>query len=198
MSLSHLEVLSEVLVSAPPVGVDKVGLLVLPDLMEVRVSNVVLLPISRHSSVGVGLVEHFVGLSDAPSPLSNHALLLGLTEKSKSEGLVKVPNKDNIKESNSVLALENGGLPEGVGEGIFVESSNVLEGSPFLGHVSGLLGLSHEFGKISVSFFGKCSANHVSSFIHVGVAVHEALDTSKSLSEVGLGVLSIVQILRHY
>ena len=49
VSLSHLEVLSEVLVSAPPVGVNELGLLVSSHLMEVRVSNVVLLPVSWHS-----------------------------------------------------------------------------------------------------------------------------------------------------
>ena len=35
MSLSHVEILSEVLISAPPVGVDHADLLVLSDLMEV-------------------------------------------------------------------------------------------------------------------------------------------------------------------
>ncbi len=43
MSLSHVEVLSEVLISAPPVGVDHGGLLVLANLMEVGVSHIVLI-----------------------------------------------------------------------------------------------------------------------------------------------------------
>ena len=53
MSLSHVEVLSEVLVSAPPVGVDHADSLISSNLMEVGVSNVVLLSIRWESSVGM-------------------------------------------------------------------------------------------------------------------------------------------------
>lgn len=49
--LSHFEVLSEVLVSAPPVGPDHIESLVSSDLMEVRVPNVVLLSICGESTV---------------------------------------------------------------------------------------------------------------------------------------------------
>ena len=45
--LSHLEVLSEVLVSAPPVSMNRTDSLISLHLMEVRVANVVLLAISR-------------------------------------------------------------------------------------------------------------------------------------------------------
>jgi len=51
--LSHFEVLSEVLVSAPPVGPNHADSLVSPDLMEVRVSHIVLLSVYWESSVSV-------------------------------------------------------------------------------------------------------------------------------------------------
>ena len=49
--LPHLEVLSEVLVSAPPVSVDHRNSLISSYLMEVGVSNIVLFMISWHSSI---------------------------------------------------------------------------------------------------------------------------------------------------
>ena len=74
--LSHLEVFSEVLVSAPPVGVDHTNSLVSSHLMEVRVSNVVLLTISRQTSVRVRVIVMPVVFSNVPSPFRNHVLLL--------------------------------------------------------------------------------------------------------------------------
>ena len=53
MSLSHIEVLSEALISAPPVGVDHAHSLISPDLMEVRVSNIILLSIDWETSITV-------------------------------------------------------------------------------------------------------------------------------------------------
>ena len=51
VSLSHLEVLTEVLVSAPPVGMDHGHSLVSSDLMEVGVTHIVLLSIDWEPSV---------------------------------------------------------------------------------------------------------------------------------------------------
>ena len=76
VSLSHLEVLSEVLVSAPPVSVDHGDSLVSSDLMEVGISHIIFLVISRHSSIRVWGVVMLVNLSNMPLPLSNHRLLL--------------------------------------------------------------------------------------------------------------------------
>lgn len=76
VSLSHLEVLSEVLVSAPPVGPDHIQSLVSSNLMEVRVSNIVLLSINRESSVSVGCTVGLVGLTKSVSPVLNHSFLL--------------------------------------------------------------------------------------------------------------------------
>ena len=74
--LSHLEVLAEVLVSAPPVSVDHTETLVSTDLMEVSVSHIVLMSVSGHTSVGMSLRVLVVGLSNAPSPLGGHVLFL--------------------------------------------------------------------------------------------------------------------------
>ena len=83
--LSHIEVLSEVLVSAPPVGVDHADSLVSSNLMEVGVSNIVLLSIRWESSVGVRAVVMLVNLSDVPFPFGNHTFFLLLGEQVKDE-----------------------------------------------------------------------------------------------------------------
>ena len=83
--LSHLEVLAEVLVSAPPVGVDHADSLVSSNLMEVGVSNIVLLSIRWESSVGVRAVVMLVNLSDVPFPFGNHTFFLLLGEQVKDE-----------------------------------------------------------------------------------------------------------------
>ena len=76
MALSHFEVLTEVLISAPPVGPDHVQTLVPAHLMEVGVSHVVLLPINREPPVSVGRAMGLVGLTQAVPPVLDHALLL--------------------------------------------------------------------------------------------------------------------------
>jgi hypothetical protein len=48
-------------------------------------------------------------------------------------------------------------FPVKIGEGILVESGNVLICSPFLGHVSRLSTLVDELLEVSISFFGKSS-----------------------------------------
>jgi hypothetical protein len=63
VSLSHIEVLSEVLVSAPPIGPNHTDSLVSSNLMEVRVSNIVLLSIDWHSSIFVTCTVHFVNFT---------------------------------------------------------------------------------------------------------------------------------------
>lgn len=48
-------------------------------------------------------------------------------------------------------------LPVYVGIWVLVEASNVLECSPFLGHVSRLPGRLHELGKVSIGFLSEGS-----------------------------------------
>ncbi len=76
VSLSHLEVLSEVLVSAPPVGPDHANSLVSSDLMEVRVSHIVLLSVHRVSAVSMGGAVSLVGLTNSVSPVEGHSFLI--------------------------------------------------------------------------------------------------------------------------
>jgi hypothetical protein len=159
VSFSHIEVLSEVLISAPPVGVDHGDSLISSNLMEVGVSDVVLLPISWKSSVGVRGVVVLVDLSDVPFPLSDHAFFLLLGQKVKNEGLVQMPDQENVDNSNSVLVCKGGNFPEGVTEWVLEESSEVLESSPFLGHVSWLLGLGDELSVITIGLLGQSSEN---------------------------------------
>lgn len=83
--LSHLEVLAEVLVSAPPVSVDHTETFVSADLMEVSVADIVLMSISRHTSVGVSLVVLVVGFSDVPSPFGSHVLFLVFADDIEEE-----------------------------------------------------------------------------------------------------------------
>lgn len=83
--LSHLEVLSEVLVSAPPVEVDHAERLVSADLMEVGVPDVVLLAVGRHSSVAHGHAVSSVHLSCAIVPVLKHRLFLVLHQEVKCE-----------------------------------------------------------------------------------------------------------------
>ena len=76
MALSHLEVLSEVLVAAPPVGPDHAEALVAADLVEVGVAHVVLLSVHGESAVSVGSTVSLVGLAQAVAPVLDHAFLL--------------------------------------------------------------------------------------------------------------------------
>ena len=54
MALTHLEVFSKVLITAPPIRVDHTKTLVTSDLMEVGVSNIVLLAINWETTILVG------------------------------------------------------------------------------------------------------------------------------------------------
>ena len=76
VALSHLEVLSEVLVAAPPVGPDHIEALVAAGLMEVGVADVVLLPVDGESAVSVGGAVLLADLTESVPPVLQHAFLL--------------------------------------------------------------------------------------------------------------------------
>ena len=80
---SHVEVLSEYLISAPPVGVDHRDSLVFELLMEVRVSQVILVSMSWEPSIRCRVAVMLVILTDVPSPISDHILFLGFGQKIK-------------------------------------------------------------------------------------------------------------------
>jgi hypothetical protein len=76
VSLSHFEILSEILVSAPPVGPYHVQSLVSSGLMEVRVSHIILLSVDWESSISVTSSVLLICLSESVSPVLNHLFLL--------------------------------------------------------------------------------------------------------------------------
>ena len=78
MSFSHLEVLSKVLISAPPVGPDHRDTFVPSHLMEVGISHIILLSVSWETSVTVRGSMLSIGFSNLISPMTNHLLLLVL------------------------------------------------------------------------------------------------------------------------
>ena len=157
VTLAHLEVFTEVLVAAPPVGVDHADLLIFPNLMEVRVSDIVLLSISWESSILMISIVIPVGFTNVPFPVSDHALFLLLGEEVENERLVEVEDQQDPENSNSILIGQIGKLPEGVAESVLEESGNVFECSPFLGHISSLLGFSNHFAEVTVCFLGEGS-----------------------------------------
>ena len=85
VSLSHVEVLSEVLVSAPPVSVDHRDSLWSSNLMGITISNVVLLSVHWESSIGVGSIVMLIVFSNVPSPLVHHIFLLHFGEEVEHE-----------------------------------------------------------------------------------------------------------------
>lgn len=155
--LSHLEVLAEVLVSAPPVSVDHADSLVTQVLMEVSVSDVVLVAISGETSVRVRRVVMLVVLANVPSPLGNHVLLLLLGEQVEHEGLVQMEDQEHIDDSDSVLVRQGSDSPVGVSEGILEEARDVLESTPSLSRISRLSGAGNELAEVAVDLLGKGS-----------------------------------------
>ena len=151
VALSHLEVLSEVLVAAPPVGPDHVQALVAADLVEVRVANIVLLAVNREAAIAVRCAMSLVSLTEAVAPMLNHALLLVLDHDPEEEGLVEVEDQKQPDESNAVLLVQGLNLPVEVTEGVLEESSNVLERSPLLSHIARLAGSANKLSKVAIS-----------------------------------------------
>lgn len=163
MSLSHIEVLSEVLISAPPICMNHACLLISSDLMEVRVSNVVLLSISWESSIRMWSGIPLVDLTNVPFPLGDHWLFLLFGKEIQNEWLIEVPDEENVYNSDSILITESCDFPEGISKWIFEESCDILEGSPFLGHVSWLSSFGDELCEITIGLFDKSSINWLTS-----------------------------------
>ena len=153
--LSHLEVLSEGLVTAPPVEVDHANALVPPNLMGVGVTNVVLDTVDWESSVSVAIGVELVGLSNAVSPVLNHSLLPVLLTGVEHEGAEQVEASQEVDPPESVLSVEDVSLPVGVADWVLVEARDILEGSPSLGIVSWLVGLVHKLSEVAIRLLGK-------------------------------------------
>ena len=155
--LAHLEVLAEVLVTAPPVQVDHIEALATSNLMEVRVSDVVLDTIDGHSSIAILQSVCRVGLTNSIAPVLHHALLLVLNHHVKKETAPQVEDDHAPEESNTILSVERLDLPVSIAEGVLEEASNVFECSPSLGLVSGLFGVVYELAEVSISVLSQRS-----------------------------------------
>lgn len=78
MSLSHFKVLSEVLISAPPIELDHTDSLISELLVEVTVSHIALLSICWHSSISMWLALLCINFTNDESPFLCHFLLFYL------------------------------------------------------------------------------------------------------------------------
>jgi len=160
--LSHLEVLSEVLVTAPPVEMDHAQTLVPSNLMEVRVPDIVLDTVDGHSSVTVLKTGKLVGLTDSVAPVLDHLLLLVLDHNIEKETAPKMEDNHTPEETDTVLSVERLHLPVHVAEGILEEAGNVLERSPSLGLVTRFLGVVDEFAEVAIGVLGQSSVTRSS------------------------------------
>ena len=60
-----------------------------------------------------------------------------------------------VHDSESVLSMENVGLPVYISEWVFVETGNILVSSPSLSIVSWLVKIINKLSEISISLFGQ-------------------------------------------
>ena len=155
--LAHFEVLAEVLVTAPPVHVDHVEALGTANLMEVGISHIVLDTIDWHPSVTIQGAVSLVDLTDSPAPVVAHLLLLVLHHDIEKEAAPQVEDDEAPDEAHAVLIMEAFHLPVGIAEWVFEEAGDVLERSPFLRVVTGLLGLVHKLSKVTISVLSESS-----------------------------------------
>ena len=152
MLLAHLEIFAEVLVTTPPVKMNHGDSLVPQTLMEVRVPDVVLFTVSGHTTISDSKRVFAVGLSQMPSPVLDHLLLLVLDHNIEEERLVQMEGKGHPHETDSVGLVERVHLPVGVGERVLEETGDVLERSPLLGLITGFLRVSDKLHEVTVSF----------------------------------------------
>ena len=158
---AHLEVLAEVLVTAPPVHVDHIEALGTANLMEVGISHIVLDTIDWHPSVTIQGAVSLIDLTDSPAPVVAHLLLLVLHHDVEKEAAPQVEDDEAPDEAHAVLIMKAFSLPVGIAEWVFEEAGDVLERSPFLRVVTGLLGLVYELSKVTISVLSESSKERV-------------------------------------
>ena len=76
--LAHFEVLTEVLVTTPPVRVNHAQTFVTSNLVDVRIAHVVFLPVGWVATILGRELVFAVGLTQSVAPVLNHLLLLVL------------------------------------------------------------------------------------------------------------------------
>ena len=139
--LSHSEVLSEVLVSGPPVEHDEIHLLLSGLLMEIRISHIILLSISWEP---LSILRRALSIRDhacSVVPIVDHVLLGRLHVRVGDERRIHLPYEDGPDDSDPVGVGERGHLPVNIAERILDEPGDVSEHSVLLSIVSGFSGL---------------------------------------------------------
>jgi hypothetical protein len=68
-----------------------------------------------------------------------------------------VENEQNPEETDAVLLMEGLHFPVEIAKGIFEESSNILECSPLLCHITGLSCGHNKLSEITISLLSECS-----------------------------------------
>jgi hypothetical protein len=68
-----------------------------------------------------------------------------------------VEDQQDPEETDAVLLMERLYFPVEVAEGVFEESSNILEGSPLLCHVTRLSCGHNKLSEITVGLLSECS-----------------------------------------
>lgn len=84
-------------------------------------------------------------------------LLTVLDHDPEEERLIEVEAEEEPEEADSVLGVEGVHLPVDVGEGVLEESSDVLEGSPLLGHITGLSCGHNELVEVTIGLLSESS-----------------------------------------
>ena len=170
--LAHLEVFAEVLVTAPPVEVDHADSLVTAHLMEVGVPDVVLDSVGGESAITIELAVSLVSLTDSVAPVLDELLLLVLDHHVEEEAAPEVEDDEAPHDTNAVLGEERVHLPVNVTERVLHKASNVLESSPSLCLIAGLLGAIDELAEVAISVLGQrsklsnSSIRDLTRFIH--------------------------------
>ena len=108
-----------------------------------------------------------VGLADRVHPELNHRAFLASDSGPRYEAAVKLGDKQEPCNSDSVLSVQWLHFPVNVSEQVFEQSDNVLEDSPFLSDVSGFLRLHCESGQVTIGVFSESSSDHFSSFVNI-------------------------------
>ena len=164
---AHLEVLAEVLVSAPPVGHHSGCSLVSALLMEVRVSHSVLFDVVWHGTVLFDLVVLIRCLSLSPSVHLAAAFLLHLGVQIEEEGSDHSPTEQEVHELHASIGVEWLDFPVNVSDWVFLEARDVLKDSPFLGFISWFSCILDEFCEVTVSLSRKSSTKITVSTVHI-------------------------------
>ena len=155
--LAHLEVLAEVLVTAPPVQVDHAQTLVTSNLMEVSVSHIVLDTVSWESAIAIHATVSLVGFTDSVAPVLNHPLFLVFDHDIEKETTPEMENDHAPEETHAVLSVEGFHFPVEVAKGILEESGNVFESSKSLCIITGLLCIVNEFAEVTIGVLSQRS-----------------------------------------